>query len=63
MKDLAIFDLNIEFLVNNCEYKPNFVKNAPRGAEQMEIPEENAIGRYVDHVCNPSCGYQQPIAY
>ena len=30
-----IFDLKIGFLVKNCEYVPNFVKNAPRGAEKI----------------------------
>ncbi len=29
MKDFVIFDLEIGFLVKNCEYRPNFVNNAP----------------------------------
>ena len=36
VKDLAIFDLEIRFFVKNCEYRPNFVKNALRGAENMK---------------------------
>ena len=48
VKDLAIFDLKIGFLVKNYEYKPNFVKNAPCGAENLpgvDNPPVNKVPR------------------